>query len=204
LIPGAVRKYSAVTYDLFARPIDRMGFASLRQRATSDLSGRVLELGAGTGLNFSHYRAASAVVAVEPDPAMRERGARRARQAVVPIEVADARAERLPFPDQSFDAAVITLVLCSVDDVERSLAELRRVLRPGAPVRLIEHVRSPQPSVAAIQGALTPLQRRLAGNCHLDRCTGDALRAAGFTVERCRSHLGGSLLELAARGPSVS
>jgi len=197
-----VRKYFATTYDLFARPMDRLGFGSLRQRAASDLSGRVLELGAGTGLNFPHYRAASAVVAVEPDPAMRERAARRARGALVPIEVVDAYAEQLPFPDQTFDAAVITLVLCSVDDVERSLAELRRVLQPGSPVRLIEHVRAPQPSVAALQEALTPLQRRLAGNCHLDRCTANALRGAGFTVERCRPYLGGSLLELTARTPS--
>lgn len=192
----------AVSYDLIARPLDRLGFERLRQRAVADLAGHVLDLGAGTGLNFSHYRAASKVVAVEPDPDTRERAARRALGARMPIEVVDARAERLPFPDRSFDAAVITLVLCSVEDVERSLVELRRVLRPGAPIRLIEHVRAPQAPIAAIQEALTPLQRRLAGNCHLARRTVDALHAAGFTIERCQSHLGGSLLELTVRAPS--
>jgi ubiquinone/menaquinone biosynthesis C-methylase UbiE len=166
-----------------------------------DVAGRVLELGAGTGLNFPHYRAATEVVAVEPDPSMRLRALERARVATVPIQVVDARTEQLPFPDHSFDAAVITLVLCSVTDVERSLAELRCVLRPRAPVRLVEHVRAPQSPVAALQTALTPLQRRIAGNCHLDRRTADAFLRAGFDLERCQSHLGGSLLELTARAP---
>jgi len=90
----------------------------------------------------------------------------------------------------------------TTEKLRAGMAELRRVLRPGASVRLVEHVRAPQASVAAIQEALTRLQRRLAGNCQLDRRAEDALRAAGFTIERCRPHLGGSLLELTARAPS--
>lgn len=195
-------RYFALTYDLLQWPIERLGLRAFRHRAVSDLAGQLLELGAGTGLNFSYYDSAATVVAVEPDPAMRERALRRARDAGASVQVVDARAECLPFSDQIFDAAVITLVLCSVNDVERSLAELRRVLRPGALVRLIEHVRAPQAAVAAVQEALTPLQRRVAGNCHLDRRTAAALRAAGFTIERCRPHLGGSLLELTVRAPS--
>lgn len=192
----------AVGYDLVAQTVDHLGFERLRDHAAADLAGHVLELGAGTGLNFPHYRVATSVAAVEPDPAMRQRAARRALEARVPIALMDARAENLPFPDRSFDAAVITLVLCSVENVERSLSELRRVLRPGAPVRLIEHVRAPQASIAVVQEALTPLQRRLAGNCHLARRTVDALQFAGFTIERCQPHLGGSLLELTVRAPS--
>ncbi len=133
---------------------------------------------------------------------MRERAARRAVEAQVPIEVVDARAEQLPFPDHSFDAAAITLLLCSVHNIERSLTELRLVLRPGAPVLLVEHMRAPQAPMAAMQKALTPLQRRLTGNCHLARQTVDALRAAGFTIGNCRPHLGGTLLELTAHAPS--
>ncbi len=191
----------AATYDLCLWPSERLGLRALRRHAVADLPGRVLELGAGTGLNFPHYRAAVEVVAVEPDPVMCQRATARARIAPVPITLVDARAEALPFANGSVDAAVITLVLCSVGDVGQALAELRRVLRPGAPVRLIEHVRAPQASVAALQTALTPVQRRVAGNCHLDRRTVDALRAAGFTIEEVRPHLRGSLVEVMARTP---
>jgi len=198
-----VPRLFAATYDLGQWPGEHLGFRSLRARAVADLRGRVLELGAGTGLNFPHYRAAVEVVAIEPDLVMRGRAAARARAAHVPIALVDARAEALPFTDGSFDAAAITLVLCSVGDVGHTLAELRRVLRPGAPVHLIEHVRAPQAPIAVLQTALTPLQRRVAGNCHLDRRTVDALRTAGFTIEDVRRRLGGSLVEVAARAPDV-
>ena len=181
---------------------DRLGVARLRRRAVAPLAGRVLEIGAGSGRNFPHYRRATHVTAIEPDPAMRRIAAEAARRAPLPIEVVDARAEELPFLDGSFDGAAITLVLCSVARVPATLAELRRVLRPGAPVRLVEHVRHRLRSVAAMQAALTPMQRRLAGNCHLDRDTLAGLRAAGFTIEGVRSHLDGLLLEIAARSPS--
>lgn len=196
-------RFFAASFDLFQWPVERLGFRALRQRAVSDLTGRVLDLGAGTGLNFPYYGPSTKVTAVEPDPDMRRRALKRAEASRTPIQLIDARAEELPFPDHSFDAAVITLVLCSVGDVDRSLAELCRVLRPGAPVRLIEHVRAPQAPVAALQEALTPLQRHLAGNCHLDRRTAEALRAAGFVTHQCRSHLAGSLLELAVYAPRL-
>ncbi len=193
----------AATYDLCLWPGERLGLRALRRRAVAGLRGRVLELGAGTGLNFPHYRDAAEVVAVEPDPAMRRRAATRARAASVPIVLVDAYAEALPTADHSVDAAAITLVLCSVGDVGQALSELRRVLRAGAPVHLIEHVRAPQASIAALQTALTPLQKRVAGNCHLDRRTVEALRAAGFTIEEVRRRLGGSLVEVTARTPDA-
>ncbi len=191
------------TYDLCLWPSERLGLRALRRRAVADLHGRVLELGAGTGLNFPHYRDATEVVAVEPDPAMRQRATARAWAASVPITFVDARAEALPFADRRFDAAAITLVLCSVGDVGQALAELRRVLRRGAPVHLLEHVRAPHALIAALQTALTPLQRRVAGNCHLDRRTVDALRAAGFIIEDVRPRLRGSLVEVTARTPDA-
>ncbi len=194
----------AAMYDLCLWPSERLGLRALRRRAVADLPGRVLELGAGTGLNFPHYRAAVEVVAVEPDPDMRRRATTRARAASVSIALVDARAEALPFAEGSVDAAAITLVLCSVGDVGQALAELRRVLRPAAPVHLIEHVRAPQALIAALQTALTPLQRRVAGNCHLDRRTVDALRAAGFTITEVRRRLGGSLVEVTARTPDAA
>ena len=129
---GDVARLFATTYDLCQWPAEQVGVRALRRRAVADLPGRVLELGAGTGLNFPFYEAATEVVAVEPDPDMRVRAAARARVAHVPIHLVDAQAEQLPFADDSFDAAAITLVLCSVSDVTQALAELRRVLRPRA------------------------------------------------------------------------
>jgi len=130
-----VPRLFAATYDLGQWPLERLGLRAFRRRAVSDLTGRVLEIGAGTGLTFPHYRAATMVVAVEPDPAMRARAAARVRAARVPVELVDARAEALPFAGHVFDAAVSTLDLCSVDCVARTRGELRRVLRPGSPVR---------------------------------------------------------------------
>jgi len=199
---GRMSRLFATFYDLTTWPAERAGFQSLRARAVGDLTGEVLELGAGTGLNFPYYRTATRVLAVEPDPAMRRRAVRRAARAHVVIDLIDARAEDLPFDDGSLDAAAVTLVLCSVGDVARALAELRRVLRPGALVHLIEHVRSPRAPIAALQTLFTPLQRRLAGNCHLDRQTDRSLRQAGFVIEGMHTHQGGVVLEIDARAPS--
>jgi len=177
-----------------------------RARTVGDLRGRVREVGAGPGANLPYYCGVNRLVAVEPDPKMRRRAARLLRQMEARggrtrIDLVDARAERLPFADGRFDAAVLTLVLCSVDDVDAALAELRRVLRPGGQLRLVEHIRSPDAFVAGLQMRMTPLWRRLAGNCHLDRDTLAALRAAGFVIEETRAHGDGILVEVRARAP---
>ncbi len=175
----------------------------LRQRAVADLRGHVVEIGAGGGANFPYYRKARKVVAVEPDAKRRRTAARRAHRARVPITLVDARAESLPFPDHCFDAAVLSLVLCSVDDVARALSEVQRVVRRGGRVRVVEHVCARQRSIAVLQAWLTRLLCRLGGTCHLDRCTLEALYEAGFTVKACRVHLGGLLIEVRARTPSA-
>jgi ubiquinone/menaquinone biosynthesis C-methylase UbiE len=172
----------------------------IRQRAVADLYGRVLEIGAGAGANFPYYRSGTHVVAVEPAPHRRREAIACARAARAAIRVIDARTEQLPFADASFDAAVLTLVLCSVEDVPQSLAELRRVLRTGAPVHLVEHVRASDGLTATLQAWLTRLTRRL-GGCHLDRCTVEAVRAAGFTIEQIQPHWDGLLVEVRARTP---
>lgn len=170
-----------------------------RHRTVADLRGRVLEVGAGSGPNFPHYHKARAVVAVEPDPTMRRHATRRAALVARPIQIVDARAEELPFVTHSFDAAVLTLVLCSVEDVEQSLAEMRRVLRRGATLRVVEHVRAKEKWMAAFQTRLTTLSHCLGGRCRLDRDSFGALCAGGFTIEHCRSHVGGLLIEVTAR-----
>jgi ubiquinone/menaquinone biosynthesis C-methylase UbiE len=168
-------------YDLMAGRAERRGLGDRRTLLLADLEGDVVEIGSGTGASLPHYRRATRVVAIEPDESMAKRLPSRIAEASVPVEVATARAEALPFPDERFDAAVFAFVLCSVDDPARVLAEARRVLKPEGRLVLLEHVRG-DGRVARWQERLTPLHTRLAGNCHLNRDTRAAVAAAGFDV----------------------
>jgi ubiquinone/menaquinone biosynthesis C-methylase UbiE len=125
------------------------------------------------------------VVAVEPEAYLRSLAERAARDAAVPVRVVDGVAERLPFRDGEFDAAVVSLVLCSVDDLPRALAELRRVLRPGGRLHFWEHVRAEGGRMPAVQDVLDrTIWPRMGGGCHTGRDTAAAIEAAGFRIER--------------------
>jgi ubiquinone/menaquinone biosynthesis C-methylase UbiE len=162
------------------------GLAGHRQRALAGLTGTVIEVGAGNGLNFAHYPAeVTSVLAVEPDPYLREIAAQQARQARVPIEVRDGVAERLPAADATFDAAVATLVLCSVADQRAVLAELHRVVRPGGQLRFLEHVQAGTPGLRRVQRLMdATIWPVLLGGCHTGRDTAAAIASAGFTIKR--------------------
>ncbi|MDQ0579553.1 class I SAM-dependent methyltransferase [Streptomyces rishiriensis] len=180
----------AVHHPLFARCYARLGtaaetragLAALRAELLTGLSGRVVEIGAGNGLNFAHYPAAvSEVVAIEPERHLRTLALEAARNAEVPVDVVPAVAEALPVKSEAFDGAVVSLVLCSVRDVPRALGELRRVLRPGGELRFFEHGPGGGPAMRFTQRALDrTVWPTLAGGCHLTRDTLDALREAGF------------------------
>ena len=159
-----------------------------RDELLAGLSGRVLELGAGAGSNFEHYPATvDEVLAVEPEPYLREQAAAAAARANVRIEVVDGVADSLPADDGSFDAAIACLVLCSVPDQAHALAELRRVLRPGGELRFYEHVLSHRSAVARSQRAVDRVfWPRAFGGCHTARDTPAAVEAAGFVVEEQR------------------
>jgi len=155
-----------------------------RRELLDGLSGRVLEIGAGSGVNFSRYPPeVTEVVAVEPEPYLRRRAEEAARHAPVPVRVVDGVAEALPLPDGSFDAAVACLVLCTVRDQSRALAELRRTLKLGGELRFYEHVVAQNPVGAALQRASDATWWPLvAGGCHSARDTAGAIRAAGFEI----------------------
>ena len=175
-------------YDLLAGRAERAGIGQLRRDLLADLEGVVVEIGSGTGASLPYYERAMRVVAVEPDESMARRLPAKIQEANVPIEVVSARAQALPFPDESFDAAVATFVLCSVEDQADALAEARRVLRPGGKLVVLEHVLG-EGGTARWQNRLTPLHRRMAGNCHLNRDTRTALARAGFDVAGVESTL---------------
>jgi ubiquinone/menaquinone biosynthesis C-methylase UbiE len=144
----------------------------------------VIEVGAGNGLNFGHYPAAvTEVVAVEPEDHLRALAEQTAERVSAPVRVVAGHADALPAEDAAFDAAVASLVLCSVPDVAGALAEIRRVLRPGGQFRFFEHVRSDKPWFGLVQDAVTPLWSRAGGGCHLNRDTAAAIRAAGFDID---------------------
>ncbi|MGW1273537.1 class I SAM-dependent methyltransferase [Streptomyces sp. NPDC002491] len=160
------------------------GLAAARERLLSGLSGRVVEIGAGNGLNFAHYpRTVAEVVAIEPERRMRTLALEQALRAGTPVDVVPGVAEALPVKSEAFDAAVVSLVLCSVRDVPRALAELRRVLRPGGEVRFLEHGPGGGPVMRFTQYALDrTVWPHLAGGCRLTRDTVGALREAGFAL----------------------
>ncbi len=169
-------------YDRFMDRIDRDGAAEHRRRLVEEAGGVVLEIGAGTGKNLPFYGAAEGVVALEPDAAMRARALDAAREARVPVEVVEGDGTALPFPDASFDAVVFSLVLCTVPDMERALAEAGRVLRPGGTLRFYEHVRAADPHLARWQDRLERPWGWIGRGCHPNRDTAAAVAAAGFSV----------------------
>jgi len=180
----------AKRHPVFARlyPLISRGSEAVEHRRMllAGLAGRVIEVGAGHGLNFAYYPATvSEVVAVEPEPHLRRLAGAAAARARVPVEVRDGTAEALPAAEGEFDAAVVSLVLCSVPDQQMALREIARVLRPGGELRFYEHVVSNRPSTARIQRALdATVYPALAGGCHCARDTGGAIEAAGFQIER--------------------
>jgi ubiquinone/menaquinone biosynthesis C-methylase UbiE len=172
----------AAVYDRLNAQAERTWLGSRRAGLIAQARGEVLEIGAGTGANLGHYRSVERVVAAEPDPAMRARLTRHLGGATVPIEVSDAPAEHLGFPDASFDTVVATLVLCSVADPEAALGEMRRVLRPGGRLLVLEHVRG-EGRRARWQDRVTPLWRRVGAGCHPNRDTPTSIIRAGFHPE---------------------
>jgi ubiquinone/menaquinone biosynthesis C-methylase UbiE len=142
----------AGTYDLFNGPAERAGLREQRHDLLTQATGATIEIGAGTGLNLAHYPpAVTRLALIEPDPHMSRRLRRRAARSGRDAEIGSATADRLPFPDASFDTAVVTFTLCSIPDEQAALREITRVLAPGGRLLFLEHVRSADPHIAAKQ-----------------------------------------------------
>jgi ubiquinone/menaquinone biosynthesis C-methylase UbiE len=185
---------SEVSNPIFARLFDRFcgkdkgrGEDRLRRELLAGLSGRVVEVGAGNGINFEHFPATvDELLAVEPEPYLRRTARAAASKAAIAITVVDGIAERVPAEDGSMDAVVVAGVLCSVPDQEAALREFRRVLRRGGELRFYEHVRSLRRGFGRYQDAVAPAWSRLMGGCRPNLDTLAAIERGGFRVERCR------------------
>jgi ubiquinone/menaquinone biosynthesis C-methylase UbiE len=181
--PSAWLRIMALVYDPFLWLGELGGMRRRRRRLLCGARGRVVEIGAGTGLNIAHYPDGIAeLVLAEPEQAMRRRLARRLRRHARVARIVDAPAEHLPLADGSVDTVVSTLVLCTVDEPERALREIARVLRPDGQLLFIEHVRAGSRFLAACQDTLLHPWRRFAGGCVCNRPTMELMRACGFTI----------------------
>jgi len=177
-------RFFAAVYERVFRAGEEAGLADKRHALIARARGETLELGAGTGLNLSHYPPeVTRLVVTEPGEHMARRLREHTARTSVPLEVVEAPAERLPFPDDSFDTVVATLVLCTIPDPEAALAEASRVLRPGGRLLFLEHVRSQDPGRARWQDRLAPAWRVFADGCHCNRDTLATVRSSPLEVE---------------------
>ena len=177
----------AALYDICTAPSEAMGLRRMRRRLLSAANGRVLEVGAGTGANLPLYPADTHVVATEYDESMARQARKHLNKARAATRLLLADAQALPFDDAAFDTAVGTLVFCTISEPLLALGEVRRVLRPGGRLLLLEHVRW-ENDFGRLQDGLTPLWKRFAHGCHLNRRTLETVRMAGFEVEGVRAH----------------
>jgi ubiquinone/menaquinone biosynthesis C-methylase UbiE len=185
----------ANAYDSVIAPLDSFGLRRWREWAINAAHGYTLEIGVGTGLNLPHYRNTRFVAAIDPDNESLQSALNRCRGKMF---LQTARAEELPFANDVFDAVVGTLTFCSIGAPGRALDEIRRVLKPGGALRLVEHVRVKNRLGAAVQDALTPYWKQIAGNCHLNRDTLSTVEQAGFEMRQVKRLLGGLLIGIDA------
>ena len=171
-------------YSKLAGYEEKRGLGELRDEVVRPAEGTVLEIGAGTGLNFAHYPQGVTVVATEPDPHMLKRAVPAAASARVPVQVRSAPGQALPFEDDSVDTVVGTFVLCTVPDPSAVLAEAHRVLKPGGRYLFVEHVRADDPKLARRQDRIERLWGLFAGGCHPNRDSVAAIARSAFSLER--------------------
>jgi ubiquinone/menaquinone biosynthesis C-methylase UbiE len=159
--------------------------APYRDRVVSNATGRVLEVGIGSGLNLPFYgNAVAEIIGLEPSPKLVEMANNAARQTPIPLRLIEGTAEAIPIEDHSVDAVMTTWTMCSIPEIQSALKEMRRVLRPDGRLFFVEHGRAPEPGVHWWQDRLTPAGKHLSGGCHLNRAIDELIENAGFRIER--------------------
>lgn len=189
-------KFNPQLYDMGMKPLEKSRINQIRKRIAGKAQGRVLEIGSGTGANFPFYEKADSVHAIEPDAGMRKRSLGIAGKAKVAIKTYEARAEQLPFPQDTFDTVVATLVFCTIPEPAQALAEIKRVSKPGAQLLFFEHVRIEKAPWGRVQDVLTPVWSKAFAGCHLNRDTLQAIKDSGLLVTTVKRSYKGLFLEI--------
>ncbi len=169
-------------YDFCMKPLEKRKFTTIRRHLLIKASGKILELGSGTGVNFPLYQDAQSITAIEPNPNMTDRANANKAQAKVPFEIVQASAEKLPFEDNTFDTAVATLVFCTIPDAEKALLEMKRVCKPNGTILMFEHVKMRNPFFSRLQDWLTPTWKKICDGCCLNRETEKLIKHNGLTI----------------------
>ncbi|WP_416826317.1 class I SAM-dependent methyltransferase [Ectobacillus polymachus] len=183
-------------YDPAIKPLENRGLQRFRKDLIGKATKHVLEIGCGTGLNFPFYTPAALVTAVDPNTKMLQKAKQRAQLADANISVIEGTVEYLPFPDNTFDSVVCTLVLCSVPNVNQAITELRRICKPNGTMLFLEHIRVQQPIIGKIQDLLTPASKRFCGGCCLNRNTHLDIQKAEIITESIQFHYGNAMFIL--------
>lgn len=191
----------AKLYDTFMAPLEkREAISNMRKELIKQAAGHVLEIGIGTGINFSLFSSSvTKLYATDPNPEMIKRAADKLELSPLSIELLLANAECLPFPDSYFDTVVGTLVFCSIPNPEKALHEVARVLKSEGKLLLFEHVKMPNPILSKAQTFLTPLWKQLCDGCHLNRDTVQLIEESPFHMEELHSVYKGLFITLCAR-----
>jgi ubiquinone/menaquinone biosynthesis C-methylase UbiE len=180
-------------YDLFMDPIEKKFLKKLRKKLLSKAEGKILEIGSGTGINFELYENHD-VVAIEPDEKLRIKSLDKIGNKKIRVISGDA--ENLEFKDNEFDTVVVMLVLCTIPDYKKSLLEIRRVCKAGGKILVLEHVKHKNKILAVIQDILTPVWKKIAMGCHLNRKTTDVIEDMGFKIIKKEYHIGNNFVLL--------
>ncbi len=181
-------KWFPIVYDTAMKPLEQTTFKKIRTNLLHKAKGRVLEIGSGTGANFPFYKNANQVDAIEPNTLMAKKSLDRIKQSNIPIQTYMVKAEKLPFPDNTFDSVVGTLVLCTIPEPVEALKEIQRVSKPNAKLLFFEHVKMDQPLLGKLQDVLTPTWKKICDGCHLNRNTLEVIRQTGFSIEKVDSY----------------